>query len=177
MAEIEGPTDHLHETMHEKAHEEGGGFTLKVALASALIAVLAAICALFAGSYSDEAMMAQIQSSDQWAFYQAKSIKASVLEGRVELLKSLHRRVDPRETAKAAKDRADMAGIKSKAEDLARRSRRLGGKADILSRGMTLFQIAIALSAISVLTKRRFLWGIGLALGAAGTVILALGLR
>ena len=177
MSELEVPTDHLHETLHEKAHEEGGGFSLRVALASALIAVLAAVCALFAGADGDDAMMAQIKSSDQWSFYEAKSIKATVLEGRAETLKALGRRIPAQDAAKVAQDRKDMAAIKVLAESYAQQSEELTAKGGLLSKGVTLFQIAIALSAISVLTKRRFLWGLGLLLSGGGTVFLVLGLR
>ena len=71
MEEIEIPTEHLHETIHEKAEEakkekENGWFTY-VAISTALIAVLAAISGLMAGHHSNEALIQQIKASDQWA--------------------------------------------------------------------------------------------------------------
>ena len=65
-----------------------------VALTAALLAVLAAITALMAEHHANEAMMLQIQSSDQWNFYQAKSIKASLLTTKAELLKALGKKVE-----------------------------------------------------------------------------------
>ena len=53
---------------------------MMVALTAALLSVLAAITALFASHYANEAMIEQIQASDQWSFYQAKGIKSVVLE-------------------------------------------------------------------------------------------------
>jgi len=173
--EIEVPTEHLHETMEEKAHE--GGFNMQVALSSALIAVLAAICALYAGAFANEAMLTQLKSSDQWSFYQAKSIKSSVLGSKIDLLKSFKHAIDPQDRAKAQSYKKDMEDIKAKAEDLANESGSLLAKHELLAKGVTLFQVAIALSAIAVLTKRRFLWVMGLVLSCGGTIFLVLGLR
>ena len=173
--EIEVPTEHLHEAMEEKAHE--GGFNLQVALSSALIAVLAAVCALFAGTFANEAMLNQLKASDQWSFYQAKSIKSSVLASKMDLLKSLKKPVDGQDMAKAVSYKKDMEDIKTKADGLTEESEALMVKHELLAKGVTLFQVAIALSAIAALTKRRFLWLGGLLLSCGGTVFLVLGLR
>ena len=82
MEEIEVPTEHLHETIHEKAteagHEKESSWFMYVAISTALIAVLAAISGLMAGHHSNEALIQQIKASDQWAYYQAKGIKAEI---------------------------------------------------------------------------------------------------
>jgi len=173
--EIEVPTEHLHEAMEEKARE--GGFNLRVALSSALIAVLAAVCALFAGTYANEAMLAQLKASDQWSYYQAKSIKSAILESKLELLKSLGHKSDPKDLAKAAGYKKDMADLTALADNLTQESDELLAKHELLAKGVTLFQVAIALSAIAALTKRRFLWQTGLLLSCGGAVYLILGLR
>jgi hypothetical protein len=173
--EIEVPTEHLHESMEEKARE--GGFNLQVALSSALIAVLAAVCALFAGSFANEAMLSQLKASDQWSFYQAKSIKSSVLGSKIDLLKSLKKPVAKEDLDKAAQYRKDMDDKKTQAEALAKDSEDLMVRHELLAKGVTLFQVAIALSAIAALTRRKFLWVTGLALSCGGTVFLILGLR
>ncbi|HTB23510.1 MAG TPA: DUF4337 domain-containing protein [bacterium] len=173
--EIEVPTEHLHESMEEGAKE--GGFNLRVALSAALIAVLAAVCALFAGSYANEAMLAQLKASDQWSYYQAKGIKSSVLEAKLDLLKALGRKASPKDLEKLSQYGKDMADIKTEATALAQESEDLMVKHELMAKGVTLFQVAIALSAIAALTRRRFLWQAGLLLGAAGSVFLVLGLR
>jgi hypothetical protein len=53
-----------------------------VALSTAILAVLAAIASLLSGEHANEAMMNQIEASDQWGHYQAKSIKAAVLDAK-----------------------------------------------------------------------------------------------
>src|SRR5207248_1945983 len=56
-----------------------------VALSTAILAVLAAIAGLLSGKHANEAMMSQIEASEHWGYYQAKSIKASVLDAKIAL--------------------------------------------------------------------------------------------
>src|SRR3984893_3804359 len=86
----EGPeieTEKLHETIHEELEHEGGTFLKRIALTTALFAAVAAIAALKAGATVNEALVLkteatrlQAEASDQWAYYQAKGIKANVEE-------------------------------------------------------------------------------------------------
>src|SRR6476620_6799867 len=85
MEEAEVPLEHLHEQIHHHAEHGGEAWISWVALSTAILAVLAAIAGLLSGKHANEAMMNQIQASDQWAFYQAKSIKASVLDAKMSL--------------------------------------------------------------------------------------------
>src|SRR3982751_5243868 len=85
MEEPEVPLEHLHEQIHHSAEHGGENWISWVALSTAILAVLAAIAGLLSGKHANEAMMSQIQASDQWAYFQAKSIKASVLEARMTL--------------------------------------------------------------------------------------------
>jgi hypothetical protein len=174
--EIEVPTEHLHEAMEEKAHEEGGGFNTGVALSSALIAVLAAVCALFAGGYANEALVARVKSSDQWSYYQAKGIKSAVLSSKIETLKALGHKTSEDDAAKAEQYKADQDKISEDAKALDEESEQLLAKHEILSKGVTLFQIAIALGAIAVLTKRKNLWFVSLAVSLGGIFFLVKGL-
>src|SRR5258708_11723632 len=84
MSEIENYSENIHEQGNEHAHhalaEGKDKWVLYVALTTAVFAVLAAIAGLLAGDHSDEAMLAPIKSSDQWAFYQAKSIKSGTID-------------------------------------------------------------------------------------------------
>src|SRR4029434_11020459 len=82
MEEAEVPLEHLHEQVKERAEHGGAPWISWVALSTAILAVLAAIAGLLSGEHANEAMMNQIEASDQWNYYQAKSIKASVLTQR-----------------------------------------------------------------------------------------------
>jgi len=69
MAEVELPKP---EELHEQAENR---FSRRVALVTALFAVVLAIAALGGNHAMKEMLLAQQQSSDQWAFYQAKVIR------------------------------------------------------------------------------------------------------
>src|SRR5262244_274771 len=88
MEEAEVPMEHLHEEIHRSAEHGGEKWISWVALSTAILAVLAAITGLLSGMHANEAMMSQIESSDQWSYYQAKSIKASVLDSKIALSNS-----------------------------------------------------------------------------------------
>src|ERR1043165_2062531 len=85
MEEAEVPLEHLHEEIHHRAEHGGEKWISWVALSTAILAVLAAIAGLLSGSHANEAMMSQIQASDQWGYYQAKSVKAAVLDAKMSL--------------------------------------------------------------------------------------------
>ncbi|MCX6283364.1 MAG: DUF4337 domain-containing protein [Bacteroidetes bacterium] len=176
MEEIEVPTEHLHETLEEKARESESNWVMKVALTAALLAVFAAITALMAGHHSNEAMIEQIRSSDQWAFYQAKGIKAAVLESRNEMLLAMGKEVKPEAAEKLKSYREDQKEIDKKAREYSETSEHHLSLHNTLAKGVTIFQIAIAICAISALTKRKWLWYGSMILGLAGLVFLWLGL-
>src|SRR2546421_12707398 len=71
MEEAEVPLEHLHEEIHHHAEHGGPPWISWVALSTAILAVLAAIAGLLSGKHANEAMMSQIQASDQWGYYQA----------------------------------------------------------------------------------------------------------
>ena len=174
--EIEVPTEHLHETMEERAHEAAEKWVSRVALSAALLSVLAAITALMAGHHANEAMIEQLQSSDQWAYYQSKGIKSSVLASKMELLEGEGKAVNPKDEEKLTNYKKEQAEIQEKAEEQGNDSKDHLRKHNRMSGGVTAFQIAIALSAISVLTKRKALWFCSLALGVVGIGFLIAGL-
>ncbi len=177
MTEIEVPTEHLHETLEHHAHEAGGhhdapSWIPVVALSAAVLAVLAAISALFAGHHANEAMLEQIQASDNYAYFQAKSIKAAVLKDQIELLTALGKSVSDAGPAKLETYKHEQDEIREKADEEVRASHEHLARHNILARAVTLFQIAIALSAIAVLTKRKKAWYLSIGLGAAGAFFL-----
>ena len=172
--EIEVPTEHLHEAMEEAA--EGGGFNMGVALCSAVLAVMAAICSLKAGHAANEAILLQAKSTNQWAFFQSKSIKETVLGSKVDLLKALGKKVEEKDTEKLADYAKEKGEIQEEAKKLADESEAEMATHVKLAKAVTFFQIAIAASAMAVLTRKRFLWYGGIALGIVGAVLMALGL-
>jgi len=171
MEEAEVPLEHLHEEIHHHAEHGGPPWISWVALSTAILAVLAAITGLLSGKHANEAMMAQIQASDQWAYYQAKSIKASVLDAKMTLTAT----ATEKDKEKAAQYLQEQAEIKREAEEKEADAKSNFHKHEIFARGVTMFQIAIAIAAISALTRRRTFWFVSLVFGLVGIVFLCLG--
>lgn len=174
MEEIEVPTEHLHETILEKAEEaikkesKEIGWSMYVAISTALMAVFAAISGLMAGHHSNEALIEQIKASDQWAYYQAKGIKAEI--------KALQVTANIADAGAVAKYKKEQDEIKKQAEEAQGASKMHLEKHVDLARGVTLFQIAIAISAISILTRKKFLWWVSIGITIVGLFFFATGL-
>lgn len=166
VEEAEVPLEHLHEEVHHSAEHSGEAWISWVALSTAILAVLAAIAGLLSGKNANEAMMSQIEASDQWNYYQAKSIKASVLDAKMALATA------PNESdrGKAERYEKEQEEIKSEAEHKQADAKNNFHRHEIYARGVTMFQIAIAIAAISALTRRRSFWFVSLIFGAVGCV-------
>ena len=152
----------------------------RLALSTAIMAVLAALTTLYMGKYSSRAIMAQGQESDQWAYYQAKSIKGHTFETNkktLELLYLTQKGMSP-EAAAEYRRTVDKYGeevkryegekkeIKDKAEGISKvklKSQEMGGN---FAYALIFLQIALMLSSIASLTKRHYLWYIALVCNA-----------
>lgn len=170
MEEQEVPLEHLHEQMEHHAKHGAAFWTLGVALSSALLAALAAVGSLQAGHHANEAMMAQISAADQWNYYQAKGIKESLLKSRIDILEALGKSAPAADQAKLEGYKTDKEKIQTQAEEKEKEAGHELKTHQIFARSVTLFQIAISLGAISVLTKRPKFWLVSLGLGITGLV-------
>jgi hypothetical protein len=170
MEEAEVPLEHLHEQVKESAEHTGQTWISWVALSTAILAVLAAIAGLLSGEHANEAMMSQIESSDQWNYYQAKGIKASVLDAKMSLAGA------PEESDRSKLDRyeKEQEEIKSEAEHKQAAAKSNFHQHEVFARGVTMFQIAIAIAAISALTKKPRFWIVSLLFGLVGCIFLVL---
>lgn len=171
MEEAEVPLEHLHEEIHHHAEHGGEKWISGVALSTAILAVLAAITGLLSGSHANEAMLKQIEAADQWTFYQAKGIKAAVLEAKMSLTNS----ADEADREKAARYSEEQSEIQKEAQAKQTEAKANFHQHEVFARGVTLFQIAIAVAAIAALTRRRRYWLVSMIIGAAGCIFLALG--
>ena len=175
METPEVPTEHLHEQLQENA-EQFGGWVMRVALSSAVAAALAAVAALLAGHTANEAMLKQIEASNKWNYFQAKSIKASILRSKTDLLVALGKAPAEKDAQKAHEYEGEQETIQREAESLGHESEHFLRQHRTISHSVTLFQISIAVAAMSVLVRNRRLWMVGLLFGTGGLVFLLLGL-
>ena len=164
MEEAEVPLEHLHEEIQHHAEHGGPRWISWVALSTAILAVLAAIAGLLSGKHANEAMMSQIEVSNQWNHYQAKSIKASVLDAKMTLTAV----ASEKDKEKAARYEEEQKEIKAEAEQTQEAAKTYFHKHEIFARSVTMFQIAIAIAAISALTRKRTFWFVSLVFGLVG---------
>jgi hypothetical protein len=177
MEEIEVPTEHLHEQIQEKAEEQKEKWILYVALSTAFMAVLAAVAGLLAGHHANEALIERVKASDQWSFYQSKNLKAEVLASTDKILRTLSP-TPPKEdnSQQIARYEKDKETIKKTAEEAEKSSEAHLSMHVPLATAVTCFQIAIAISAIAILTRKRRLWFGGMILTIIGIVFLLMGI-
>ena len=161
---VHGPHDHAVE--HE-AHK--GGLGQQVALFTAVLATVGAIVSFFGGDtqnkailYKNEAVLERAEATDQWNFYQAKSMKQNIAEMGAAL--ATDPKVVEKYRAEAARYKEEKAAIEKDAKKHEANYKAWNEKSDKafhphhnLAIGMTLLQIAIALASITVLTQKRWL--------------------
>ena len=180
---VHGPHDH--EIEHVAEHGPKDAFSGRIAVATALLATVGAMFAYMggatqanAGLYKNNAAITKTEAANQWNFYQAKSSKQNLAELAVVLAPEDKRPGYRDEVERYKKEKAD---IKVEAEKLEARSKSWDLQSDAelhlhhrWAQATTALQISIALAAIALLTRRRWLqWGmfgvagLGLALGVA----------
>jgi hypothetical protein len=176
MEEAEVPLEGVQEETHHHAAHAKERWISGVALSSAILAVLAAVTAMLSGARANEAVIEQIRASDQWALYQAKAIKASLLTTKVDLYAATGKEAPGKDRDKLEKYEQEKEAIADAAKELEEASKKNLETHEVLARGVTLFQVAIAIAAIAALTRRRTFWFAGLAFGGVGCYFLAAGL-
>ena len=162
--------------------------TNQIAMFTAIIATVGAIFAYMggatqanAGLYKNNAAIKKTEASNQWNFFQAKSTKQSL----AEMSRDLSTKEDDKTKYQAKVDRyeKEKGEIKDKADALEAEATEWDHKSDEQmhlhhrwAQATTVLQISIALAAIALLTKKKWLeWGM-FAAGGAGVVIGALAL-
>jgi Domain of unknown function (DUF4337) len=98
-------------------------------------------------------------------------IKAAVLEAKMSLSGSS----SEADREKAEKYSEQQNEIQKEAREKETEAKANFHQHEVFARGVTLFQIAIAIAAISALTKRRRYWMVSMLIGAVGCIFLALG--
>jgi hypothetical protein len=182
MAEIEVPNP---EELEEKSRNS---FGKKVALFTAMYAVILAICAMGGNNSMKEMLLAQQEASNQWAFYQAKNVREYLY--RIEKDRLNTQVVERGDTMKPAvlkhykaeiqKVSAEEARLSKDKEEILVEAKRQEHERDVnrakdpyFDFGEALLQIAIVMSSISIIANSRpvFFFSIGAAmLGALVTL-------
>jgi uncharacterized membrane protein YoaK (UPF0700 family) len=161
----------------EKEKERRESWTKYVSLTVVFIAVIAAVAAQWSGKYGGCVQMSQAQASDQWAFYQSKSIKQHLEESaRTELIRlgntndaALTATIKKMDDAQARYDK-EKAEIRAKAEHLEKVRDDADKRSDKMGLSISYFTVAIATASICTVTKKKPLWFISMILAALGVL-------
>ncbi len=184
MAEVELPKP---EELREHAENT---FSRRVALVTAVFAVVLAIAALGGNHAMKEMLLAQQQSSDQWAFYQAKVIRehlyrAQKMRLEVDLAeRAAAPRAEAREKMEALLQKFDEEEKRYGAEkkDIEKDAKKLEALRDSFQArdpyflvAEALLQIAIVMSSVSILARSGLIFSFSLVLALVGAVLTANG--
>jgi hypothetical protein len=181
----EGPeidTDKLREAIDEEIEKEGGDLLRTIAVTTALFAALAAIASLQAGGTVNEALVLktestrlQAEASDQWAYYQAKGLKATVTDLSKSTWLALDKPAPPELAAALDRYNEDQRKSSDKAKELEKQRDEKSEEADHLmhhhhfyAQSVALLQVSIALGAVAALTRKRLVWVGSALLGVIG---------
>ena len=171
----------------EKKEEKKEPWLNYMALTTVIFAVCATLSTFKGGGYSTRGVLSQAQASDQWAYYQAKSIKGNLYQVQVEKLqldakletdaakKAVYQEAidsDQKKVASYEKDKADIKAAAEKLEALRDDAKRHGEPFGI---AVILLQIAILVSSIAALVKRKELWYLAVPVGVLGIASFANG--
>lgn len=171
MEEYEVPSPHEH-AVEETVEHSNQRLSQRIALMTAILATIGALVSYQSGSAQNEAMflknqsiLKQAEASNQWSYYQARSVKSHINEATAALA------TDPEVKKKflAEKEREDeqKKEIQTEAKKLQAESKALSEESEAklhpherLALALSFLQVAIALAAITILTKRKWLlWG------------------
>jgi hypothetical protein len=180
---VHGPHDH--EVEHVAQHG-GDNFTSRLAVLTAVLSTVGAIFGYMGGHsqnsallFKNEAAIQKTSASNQWNYYQAKSNKQNLAELSVTLTTG-----EAQEKFKLAVERykQEKEEIKAEADKLEAAAKEADHHSEAemhvherWALATTLLQIAIALAAITLLTRKRWLLagvfgatGLGLVAGIMG---------
>ena len=187
---VHGPHDHEleHAAQHGEHHgDSGGSMTSQIALFTAVIATVGAIFGYMggatpanAGLYKNNAAIKKTEAANQWSYYQSKSTKQNLSELALDLSPGAKKEFYETEIKRYKEEKVE---IKAKAEQLEAQSVEWDKKSDIemhqhhrWAQATTILQVAIALAAIALLTRKRWLKTGMYGVGALGVAVGALAL-
>jgi hypothetical protein len=183
---VHGPHDH--ELEHAAQHGTADRFAGSIAVATALLATIGALFSYMggatqanAGLYKNNAAIKKTEASNQWNYYQAKSSKQNLAELAVTIAPEDKRAGYREEVERYKKEKAEIKlaadKLEAEATEWDKRSDAEMHQHHRWAQATTALQISIALAAIALLTRRKWLeWGMfgvagaGVLLGAAAAL-------
>jgi hypothetical protein len=166
------------EELKEHAEEAEKGGLAPVTITMAILAVLVAAVSLLGHRAHTEELLHQTEATDKWAYYQAKDIRRHTYELFLDELSVFT--TQPGQQAAQAKekyekevqryrdDQKDIEADAKKAQDDVKLEAR---RADHYDLGEVMLEAALVICSITLLTRKKLYWGMGLVLALIGIAI------
>lgn len=168
------------------AEDKKENWTTYLAISTVIIVVCATLSTFKGGGYSNKSLMNQTSASDQWAFYQSKSLKSYVFEmqkDNLELQFELIKKSNPsKDFLDKYEEKINSCTKKIKQYELDKEEISLAAKKFEQERdecklhgsafgiAVIFLQISILLSSIAALAKKKYVWYLSLLVGVAGVI-------
>ncbi len=176
---VHGPHDH---ELEHAGQADPGGLGGKLAVITAILATVGAMFSYMggntqanAGLYKNDAAIKKTEAANQWSLYQSKSNKQNMAELAVALVSDDKK---PKYQQEVERYKLEKGDIKLAAEKLEKQSTDFDEMSAAQmhqhhrwAQATTALQVSIALAAIALLTKKRWMAYATLALGAVGFVV------
>ena len=171
-----------HEAASGEHHHEGPNPHLKpVSFTMSVLAVLVAVVTVMGHRTHTQAVLQQARASDQWNLYQAKKIRQYNTELAEDMLGAMAVRdgVDAQKIltgykAHLAKWEGDLEQGQERAHHFEEQVEVAEHRADRFDLGEALLEIALVVTSITLLTRQRAYWVLGMGFGVAGVIVAAL---
>ncbi len=166
---VHGPHDHELEHAQKGGHGgEEGELINQIAMFTAIIATIGALFGYMggatqanAGLYKNNAAIKKTEASNQWNFYQSKSTKQSLAELAHDLAPEERKAVYQAKVDRYEKEKAEIKLVADKLEAEAtvwdKQSDEQMHQHHRWAQSTTVLQVSIALAAIALLTKKKWL--------------------
>ena len=179
---VHGPHDH--ELEHAAQHDPSG-MAGQLAVVTAILATVGALFAYMggatqanAGLYKNDAAIKKTEASNQWNYYQAKSSKQNLSELALELAPESRKAFYTDEIKRYKTEKAEIMVAAKKLDDESKqwddKSAEQMHQHHRWAQATTALQIAIAMAAIALLTRRKWLEYVVFVMSSIGLVLGAL---
>ncbi|HTS75079.1 MAG TPA: DUF4337 family protein [Bryobacteraceae bacterium] len=160
------------EELTENTEHARAPFDKKVAASMAIIAAALAVVSVFGQLFANEELLKQAKASDQWAYYQAKSIRRYESDIARDLFGNLSGAAAAKGAAKYATNmeryQKESEEVQNEARGLERESEFRGRQALRMHIGEIFLEIGIVFASLAILAKRNTIWIASLVSAAVG---------
>jgi hypothetical protein len=149
-----------------------------VSFTMSVLAVLVAVTTVLGHRTHTEAVLEQAKASDQWNLYQAKKNRQYDTQLTADLLDALPIRnqsaadkITDSYKSHLEKWNEDLAEEEAHAKELEAGVRKAERHADRFDLGEALLEIGLVITSITLLTRQRGYWFLGMAFGISGLLV------